>query len=439
MAKGPKILLAAAVFGQFLALLPFAVLFCGAGLKRCNLGIYCAVYAVWAVFFAFGYLGGKIAHEAELNGNLSRKTRPVIMFLSRSAMIIPSALFIAVTLIAKTNTAAFFYLLPGGIIAYFGAHSGVGKSYTDKFSRGWFVLYFISGIIASLILWSTRDDKLAANGISHICAGFAVMILLSALLANQTNIDLCTKQRSGGRSVLPNGLRGYNAVLITIICSVTIGLFVFAKPLAELIRQLIALIMRGFLFIMESLGSCVEPIDEVTDPDGLQNIEEIIPNNTSRIAEILFVLLMIGMLVLIFKMRSHILSFIKSVFAPLFKNRKPPSDIPFYDEILVSDSKAISSGTRRRAERELMRRYRRESDPIMKYRCGYALFLIRLGKTSAPPCPADTTDIHREKGENAFGKDLGGLSKVYNKARYGDTAPTAEELTEQENLLTEIK
>lgn len=436
----PKILLAAAFLGQFLALLPFAVLFCGVGVKRLEWRIYCASYAVWAAFFALGFLSGKIAHTVELNGKLPRKSRPVIMFISRAAVAVPTAVFTAVVIIAEINPTAFFYLLPAGIIAFFGAHSGVGRGYTDKFSRGWFVLYFISGVLASAMLWSSHEEKLAAEGISHICAGFAVMILLSALLANQTNIDLCTKQRAGGKSVLPDGLRRYNAVLITVICSVTIGLFVFAKPLAELIKQLIALIMRGFLFVMESLGSCVRPPDDLTDPNGSANIGELLPDyTTSKIAEILLALLMIGMIVLIVKFRKPIWSFVKSIFEPLFKNRKPPSDIPFYDEILVSDSKAISPGARRRAERELMRRYKRESDPILKYRCGYALFLIRLGKTSAPPSPADTTDIHREKGENAFGKDLGGLSEAYNKARYGDTAPTAEELNEQEFFLTEIK
>ncbi len=435
----PKILTAAAVFGQFLALLPFAAAFCGLGIKRYDPLVYCAVYAVWTVFYAAGYFCGRLAHELELSGKPSRKAQPAVMFISRLAVLAPSAVFIAVIMIAKISSMALFYVLPGGIIAFFGAHGSEGKGYTDKFSRGWFALYFISGLIAALLLWSSHEEKLAADGISRICIGFAVMILLSALLANQTNIDLCTRQRAGGKSVLPEGLRRYNAVLITVICSVTIGLFLFAKPLAELIKQLVALIIRGVLFVTETLSSCVMTEPEDMLPDNSANVSEPQSGFTSAIADIMFVLLVIGMLIVLFKLRKHIWSLIKSVFEPLFRAKKPPSDIPFYDEILVSDARRLAPRARRRAERELARQYRRENDPALKYRYGYALFLVRLGKTDKPPFPADTTSVHREKGERAFELDLGELSGVYNKVRYGDTAPTAEELIRQEKILTEIK
>lgn len=436
--RSPKILLTAAVFGQFLSLLPFAVIFCGLGLKRYTLLPYCAVYAVFAVFYAAGHLCGRLAHELELSGKPSRKAQPAVMFISRAAVLVPAALFVIIVVITKIPSMAFFYVLPGGVIAFFGAHGGEGKGYTDKFSRGWFALYFIAGLFASVLLWSSHEEELAADGIFQICAGFAVMILLSALLANQTNIDVCTNQRAGGKSVLPGGLRRYNAVLITVICSVTIGLFLFAKPLAELIKYLVSLIMRGFLSVMEALSSCVwtEPEDIVPDSSAIGEPES---GYTSVLAEFLFALLVIGMLVVLFRLRKQIWSLIKSVFEPLFRAKKPPSDIPFYDEILVSDAKRLAPRARRRVERELARQYRREVDPARKYRFGYALFLVRLGKTDCPPLPADTTTIHREKGESAFEKDLGELSGVYNKVRYGETAPTAEELSRQEQLLTEIR
>ena len=53
--------------------------------------------------------------------------------------------------------------------------------------------------------------------------------------------------------------------------------------------------------------------------------------------------------------------------------------------------------------------------------------------------PVDTTTIHREKGESAFETDLGELSGVYNRVRYGEAAPTAEELSRQEQLLAGLK
>ncbi|MBD5130922.1 MAG: hypothetical protein HDT43_13510 [Ruminococcaceae bacterium] len=433
--KSPKILPAAAVFGQFLALFPFAAAFCGLALKRYAVLAYLAVYAVFAVFYAAGHLCGRFAHEMTPGG----KRKSVIMFISRAAVLVPSALFIAGVLAFDLPSMALFYVLPGGIAAFFGAHGGEGRSYTDKFSRGWFALYFAAGLFTAVLLWSSREEELAADGMLQLCAGFAVMILLSALLANQTNIDVCTNQRGGGRSVLPDGLRRYNAVLITVICAVTIGLFLFAKPLAGLIKYLVSLLIRGFLSVMEALSSCVWIEPEDMTPDGSGNVSEIEPGFTSALAELLFAVLIIGLLVVIFKLRRQIWELIKSVFEPLFRAREKSSDIPFYDEILVSDAKRLAPRARRRVEHELAKQYKRESDPARRYRLGYALFLVRLGKTERPPLPVDTTTVHREKGESVFERDLGELSGVYNRVRYGETAPTAEELAEQEKLLTELK
>lgn len=437
----PKILKFSAVFGQFLALFPFAVLLCGVGEHSFEPWLYLAAYAVWAAFYAMGRLSGKLAHELELSGRPSKKAQPVVLFLSRIAVIIPVGIFIVVVLAAKLTSMTFFYVLPAGIIAYFGAHGCTGKGYSDVFSRGWFALYFIAAVIAAIMLWATHEEELAAVGIFQLCAGFALITLLSALLANQTNIDVCTKQRAGGKSVLPGGLRRYNAVLITVICSATIGLFLFARPLAELVKLLISLVGRGVLFIFESLSSCVRtvPGDGVSDPAS-GNIVQIVPSEPASIlANIFFVLLMFGLVLLVIRLRKQIWSAIKYIFEPLFRKNREPSNIPFYDEFLVSDAKKLSPRVRRRAERELIKQYRRETDPSRKYRLGYALFLIRLGKTNRPPMPVDTTTIHREKGEGAFETDLGELSGVYNRVRYGEAAPTAEELARQEQLLAELK
>lgn len=432
MEKSIRLLRLAAVFGQFLALFPLAAAFCGLGAGGYQPWIFCAVYAVWGVFYGAGYLFGKL----ELSGKPSRKAQPVVLFLSRASVIVPVAVFIAV--VSKTGiTPAFFYVLPGGVIAYFGAHKSVGRVYSDIFSRAWFALYFILAVLFSAMLWSTHDEELLSAGIFRLCAGFAVMIVLSAVLTNQTNIDVCTKQR--GKSVLPVGLRRYNAVLITVIFAAATGLFLFAKPLAELVKLLISLIGRGMLFILRSIGSCVQTTPDGELPDEPGSVSDIMPSEgANNFANIIFALIVIALLALIILLRKQIWSAVKSLFEPLFRKRME-SDIPFYDEFLVSDARKLSPRARRRSERELAKQYRRESDPARKYRFGYALFLLRLGKTDCPPLPADTTTIHREKGESAFETDLGELSAVYNRVRYGEAAPTAEELSRQERLLAEIR
>lgn len=433
------ILMFAAVSGQFLALLPLAVAFSGLGAGGFQPWIYCAVYAVWGVFYAAGHFSGKLARESELSGKPSRKAQPVVLFLSRAAVIIPAAAMIAVMIIARVTELAVFYVLPGGIITFFGAHRGVAKGYSDVFTRAWFALYFGLALLVSVMLWSSHDEQLLSGGITRLCVGFAVMIVLSAVLTNQTNIDVCTRQRSGGRAVLPEGLRRYNALLITALFAAVAGLFLLAEPLSKLVTALISVIVRGVLFIFEKLSGCVStvPGDETPNEPG-GSVGDLPTDGANSLADLVFVLILIALAAIIFLLRKQIWSFIKSLFEPLFRKRSS-ADIPFSDEIFVSDARTLSPKARRRAERELARRYRKESDPARRYRFGYALFLVRLGKTSRPPEPPDTTSVHREKGESAFRRDLGELSGVYNRVRYGESAPTAEELSRQEKLLAELK
>lgn len=159
--SAPKILRFSAVFGQLAALFPLSVLFCGVGLHTYALWVYVAVYAVWAAFYAAGYLCGKFAAEYE-TGKSSRKTKALILFLSRMAIVVPAGIFITVVVAADVTSVSLFYVLPGGVIAFYGAHGSVGKGYSDVFSRGWVGLNFGLCLVGALLLWSSRNEELSS-------------------------------------------------------------------------------------------------------------------------------------------------------------------------------------------------------------------------------------------------------------------------------------
>lgn len=427
-----RALSAAAVFGQLLSLFPFLCVAEGVsgGFVWWHYPLY---FAVLAAFYALGRLLSAWA----AGSGFSSKQRGWAMFASRAAVALPAAVFVTLCAVLGLSTGLYLYVLPACLIAYFGGHHTVGLVYSDVFSRGWFLLYFVTAVICSVLIWFTRDEGLIASGRFQLCLVFGILIVLAAVLTNQTNIDTRTAQRASGRSVLPRGLRGYNAAIIAALCAVTVGLFLFAKPLAVLlgngIKALIALILSLFRG-----GEQLELDEENEFEQGTENMEYLTSDNA--LAELFYCMVVVGLVLLAIKFRKQIWELIKELFAPMFKDNARSEELPFVDEVSDSDAKSDSERARRKSEQQLLRRYKRESDPTAKYRMGYELFLKRLARSPLPQTPSDTTTVHRQKGTGAFRReDIGGMVSVYNEVRYGERVPTAEEIERQATLLEELR
>ena len=429
---------ALAVLGQLASLFPFAVIFEALSLKTLVVWHFLAIYAVWLVFRTSGWLIGKLVSSLQKR-KLPKKLIPLTNFLSQLGVVVPIAAFIALSVWRKSEPSAYVFIMTAGIIIYFGGNSSVGRSYSDIFSRTWFLMDLGASVIVMLGIALSEETEVSGTAGYALCVGFAVVTLLAAVLANQTNIDTQTKQRDAGKAALPEGLRRYNAFLVIGIVTVTLGLFVFAKPLAALLKTVIRAIVSAFIYLYMKFASLMSWTDE-TDFSTVGGEGSLIePVSGSQIGNILFAVALIAVIVLTIRFRKQIFGVIKSFFALFFRSRDKTFDKPFSDEVTSSDAKLTSPRARRRAERDLERRYSRETSPERKFRLGYALFLARLRRTEQPPVPSDTTDAHREKGEKAFGEDLGGFSAAYNKVRYGDCPPTSEELAAEDDLLRRIK
>ena len=433
-----------AVLGQLASLFPFAVIFEALTVKQLVVWHFFAIYAVWIVFRAAGWFVGSMVSSLQKR-RLPKKLIPLTNFLSKLGVAVPIAAFIALGVWQKLDFSAYTFIMSAGIIIYFGGSLSIGRSYSDIFSRSWFVLDLVASIIVVFAITISKENEASGAAGYLLCVGFAVVTLLSAVLANQTNIDTQTKQRDAGKAVLPEGLRRYNALLVIGIVTVTLGLFVFAKPLAALLKTFIGVLFAAIFFVIEKILSFFSTEDISDIPTDLEDADTPWFENYrgGSVGNVIFAVVLIVVIVLMIRYRKQIFDVIKNavknLFAPLFKGRDKTFDTPFADEITSSDAKLTSPRAQRKAERELERRYARETSPERKYRLGYALFLTRLRRTEHPPVPSDTTDAHREKGERAFGEDMRGFSAVYNNVRYADLPPTAEELAAADELLHRIK
>lgn len=431
-----RILITLAVFCQFLALFPFAVLTEGVGFGGYVWWHYAAIYAAAALFYGCGRFLGAWASR----GGFSRRTKPIAVFLARVGFFVPSAAFIVVCAVFHFHTGLYLYLLPACIAAYFGGYLSVGKEYSDVFTRGWFAVYFVAAILSAILLNCTGNKQLVSDGMMQLCVAFGILIVLAAVLTNQTNIDVQTRQRAGGHALVPKGTRRYNAYLIAAVGAAVVGLFLLSGPIASLLFKGIQALLRWLLSLVRA-GVQEDPQDGEMAENTADAVEYDMTENP--IADLLMFLFEVFIVILIIKFRRQIWGFFKEIFAPLFKVPVREEAVPFVDELSESSDEKTASRELRRSEREIYRRYRRETDPVMKYREGYELFLIKLGASPFPQLNTDTTTIHSAKGEKAFGRhipeaELDGMVQVYNRVRYGGEVPDERELLELDRIIEAI-
>lgn len=429
-----KFLRISAAAGQLLTMLPFVVLCEGVGFDEYIWWHYFAIYAVFGVFYGIGRLCGAWA----VSPQHSRSFRPKAIFLSKAAAAIPTMIFFFVCMALELSTVLYIYVLPAAIIMFHGGYTTVKKEYTDIFGRGWFALYFVAAVITGVILWFTHEQHIMDVGNFQLCLGFGVLIILSAVLTNQTNIDSCTHQRDSNKMALPKGLRSYNTKLVAAVTAVTVALFLFTKPLATLLFTGIKQLIRGFMWLMTRKGE-FEPTDDLVF-GGEGEGEITVGEADNSFAEATTILIVLALLAIIFVFRKQLAEFFRELIAPLFRLQEQTETLAYTDEVTEMPEAFRSPLSRWKKEQQLYKQFRKETDAVRKYRIGYKLMLMRLQDTPFATVPTDNTDIHRVKGENGLRSDrVQQIVTIYNDVRYKGRVPSDEEMALAEAFIEEIR
>lgn len=428
-----RALMMISVLGQFLSVFPFVVLCEGVGFGSYIWWHYPALYGCFALFYVWGRLCAMWA----LSGKHSRWFRPKAIFISRIAVIVPLLCFIIICASFELSTGLYLYALPAALIMFFGGYATKGKDYADVFTRGWFALYFVVALVSMAIIWFIKEDSIVSSGSFQLCFAFGALIIIAAVLTNQTNIDICTHQRDSGRNVLPQGLRSYNSFLVAAVVSVTVALFLFARPCAELIYSVVRQLIAWILAMLQNRE--IESPDDTLD-FGPSEGHLAVDTGDNTLGNLTTVLLFIGLIVLIIVFRRQIISFFRDLIAPLFRANDIQDDVGYKDEISdISDHSRIYT-SRRKREQLLYKLYRKEEEPTRKYRLGYRLMLLRLSDTAFPPVETDNTTDHRIKGENGLRSDkIDRIVKIYNEVRYSELIPSHEDIAFEEKFIDEIR
>ena len=293
------------------------------------------------------------------------------------------------------HSGLYLYLLPGCIAAYYGGSLSVGRDYSEVFSSGWFGVYFVAAVIAAVLLSFTHNDFICSAGMTQLCVSFGALIIGAAVLTNQTNIDVQTRQRAGGRAVLPAGVRRSNALMIAVVGAVILALFLFAKPFGNAILECIKAVVR---FLLSLLNRGREDVDD--DNELAENTSDVIDYTTNEnpYADLLMFLLAAGIVFLVVKFRRQIWGFIREIFAPLFKEAVGGAPAPFFDEVSSSGDAKYASRSSARTEREAAEKIPPRNRPCDEVPRGLRAVSYAAGEVCVPAAPDGHDNASHRQG-----------------------------------------
>lgn len=410
-------ILAVAAFGMVtlpLMLVNDVIAFGGFSLLR-----FAAYYAAFGLLFALGYALANASKKRKKLLVLSRAVGILCFFLS----FLPALFTEAIGLIVTVGFCAAFW--------YFLGERAAVKHYADFFPAFALVVYIVVTLGAYISCGMISDEKLGKSVGGAVIVMFAVELVMSAMLINQSGIYDKANRRSEIRAMLPKGLSGYNAALVLIIVSAGLGLYFFKDYIIVFLTTLARLIVQFIIFIMRMNSESMEIQDSEEGSAPLFSADGM-PLN--QLTMTLFIAMLI-ILAIIYRKKiwRAVKDFAKRI-RDFFTREQPESGedtgfVDFFEELPAARRKNEPIN-----DSKLLRLYRAERDPREKYRLGYRIILRELNKNRAKIVPPDTVNEQLEKGKTVCGGDFGEITRVYSALRYDDETVTAEQLAALEEF-----
>ena len=378
-----------------------------------------AYYAGFGVIFGLGYAFGKVTIK-----------RKKLIPLERFA----GLLTFSASLLLLTVTDEVGIIFAAGVscvLWYFLGERASHKHYADIFPAFMFGVYIGVTLLCYLFYGAMCPKELKDPVQTAVIAAFMVEMCLAALLINQSGIYDKANRRKETRTMLPKGLSGYNAALVTGVTVCGLMLYVFSDKIVWLLNEIVRLLIRLFIFIMARNTDfmAIEGSDNSAGHPGFIEHERYDVWNLLVFAALI-------MLVIIFRRKlwqaiKNFFSRIAGFFAKETAVSEPePEFVDVFEQVTdVRKGRDVSYSA-------LMKQYRKETDPEKKYRLGYAVLLLQMKYCHAKLSVADTVTEQYEKGREIFGAELAGITAAYDRLRYDGEAVTAEQLSAMDSLIS---
>lgn len=256
----------------------------------------------------------------------------------------------------------------------------------------------------------------AANAKTALILAFLAEYAIAAVLLNQTNVERQINRRLDIRALIPKNLRVFNVSLILLVASA--GALIYL--LRSVIKGAVVLAAKSAVGLIAAALSLFPRIGADNRSSSGQPADYAPPPTDLRLIGLfLTVILTVMTAVALFKMRYFIAEAAKSAvrrFIALFKPRNPvfkPTAAyeDFYEDVVFEKQK--KRGTR--SLKSYIRLYGRQTDPVIKMRLSYKIFLIWLVNNKKDVRASDTV----EECFARFGLEAPDYRDAYSGVRYG--------------------
>lgn len=377
-----------------------------------------AYYGGFAVVFGLGYAFGRVTVKR-------RKLIPLERFcgiLSFCGGLILLAFTDEVNIILAAGASC--------ILWYFLGERAAHKHYADIFPAFMFGVYIGVTLICYLFYGAMSQPELKEPVQTAVIIAFMVEMCLAALLINQSGIYDKANRRRETRTMLPKGLSGYNAALITGITVCGLLLYVFSDVIVWLLNELVRLLIRLFLLILNGYSEFMA-IDEGSG--------EYSPGSYTGIGNYdgWDILLYVVAIVVIIIFRRQIWCAIKGFFSRIAGFFSKETSLSEAEPEFVDIFEQVSGVKKIRdiSYQTLMKQYKKENDPVKKYRLGYGVLLWQMKYCKAKLIPSDTVNAQYEKGREIFGGELEKITTAYDRLRYDDETVSDEQLRALDSMI----
>ena len=386
-----------------------------ANISRLRILMY---YAGFGIIFGLGYAFGKTTIK-----------RKKLRILERAVGIL--TFFVALTLYFITDE--FNIIFAAGVscvLWYFLGERAAHKHYADIFPAFMFGVYIGVTLLCYLFYGAMCITELKAPVQTAVIAAFMTEMCLAALLINQSGIYDKANRRRETRTMLPKGLAGYNAALVTGITAGGLLLYIFSDKIVWLLNQIVRLFIKLFVFLMSGSSEFMA----IDSGESSAQAGAYSENETFELWNVIFIVILITLIIVF---RRQIWRAVKSFFSRIYGffaketalSEPEPEFIDVFEQV---------SGTRRAKNMSysaLMKRYKNEADPVKKYRLGYGLLLWQMKYCKARLTAADTVSEQYRKGREIFGAELSVIAEAYDKLRYDGKDVTEEQLSVLDNMI----
>ena len=377
-----------------------------------------AYYGGFAVVFGLGYAFGRVTIKR-------RKLIPLARFCGILSFCAGLSL-----LIFTDEVNIIFAAGVSCILWYFLGERAAHKHYADIFPAFMFGVYIGVTLICYLFYGAMCQPELKEPIQTAVIIAFMIEMCLAALLINQSGIYDKANRRRETRTMLPKGLSGYNAALITGVTVCGLMLYVFSDAIVWLLNELVRLVIKLFLLLVRGYSEFMA----IDTAEGDYSPGSYTGAGTYDLWNLLFYVIVI---VLVIVFRRQIWRVIKGFFSRIagFFSKETslseaePEFVDIFEQVSgVHRTKDMSYGA-------LMKQYKKESDPTKKYRLGYGVLLWQMKYCKAKLSVSDTVSDQYEKGRDIFGAGLEGITAAYDKLRYDGEAVSEEQLDALDRMI----